>query len=117
MLLSDFFDTLAFAGVMALIAVVYAHILLREPVLHWWLKIGERYERRWFFKPVWGCHKCMAGQLALWLYLLRLVPYDFKLLIYLPGSGHYSFIGHIFAIYASIFISEILATFYNNKLS
>lgn len=116
MLLIDFLQTLAFAGVTALISVVYRYVLLEE-VLHFWLKIGERWERRWFYKPVWGCHKCIAGQLTAWLYLARLIRSNFKLLIYLPGLGHYSIIGHIFAICAAIYISEIFAYYYNNKLS
>lgn len=90
-----FFETLAFAGAIALIAVVYRYILLREPVLHWFYRFGERYEHRWFFNPIWGCHKCIAGQLALWGY------------IYLHWHS-YALIPHILAICAAIQFSNIL---------
>lgn len=103
MTLTTFFQTLAFAGVTALIAVIYKNYLLAEP-LHWFLRWGERWERRWFFKPVWGCPKCIAGQLALWLYFFQL-----------PNCGHYSFLGHVFAICASIFIAEQIQIFLNKQ--
>lgn len=60
------------AGIMG---AVYRHILSDEPVLHWWFRFGQRFENTWFFKPVWGCHRCISGQLALWAFLLlRILP-------------------------------------------
>lgn len=55
----------------AVLAVVYRLILADEPVLNWWFRWGLRYEKRWFWKPVWGCELCFAGQVALWTYVLN----------------------------------------------
>ena len=121
MLLIDFLETLAFAGVMALIAFVYREILLREPVLHWFLLFGLRYENRWFFKPIWGCHKCIAGQLTFWFYLAWRIPIELspetaaynRIItnnVHLYHLTGYSFIGHIFAICTAILITELLKT-------
>lgn len=126
MLLIPFLQTLALAGVTALIAVVYRYYLLAD-VLHWWLKIGERFEKRWFFAPIWGCHKCIAGQLALWSYLITHLNLSITspfgapgqrlyFLIYVPAVGPYSFICHIFAICAAILGAEILTVKIINKL-
>lgn len=45
---------------------VYRFVLSHEPVLNWWFRFGDKYEGRWFYPPIWGCHKCISGQLALW---------------------------------------------------
>lgn len=49
-----------------IIGPVYRHVLAYEIVLNWWYRIGQRWEKRWFFRPIWGCEKCVAGQIALW---------------------------------------------------
>jgi hypothetical protein len=54
----------------AVISIVYMCVLSREPILNWWFRFGMRFERRAFHKPIWGCEKCFAGQLALWSSLL-----------------------------------------------
>jgi hypothetical protein len=124
MILIDFLETLAFAGVMALIAYVYRDILLREPILHWFLKFGERWEDKWFYAPVWGCHKCIAGQLTFWFYLIWRLPIEFSpetraynaILtrnVHLYHLTGYCLIGHIFAICAAILFTEQLT----NKLN
>jgi hypothetical protein len=48
-------------------SIVYMDILGTEIILNWWFRVGARFEKKWFFKPVWGCQKCFAGQLCLWL--------------------------------------------------
>ncbi|KAA9333407.1 hypothetical protein F0P96_10585 [Hymenobacter busanensis] len=32
---------------------------------------GNDLDSRWWWKPLWGCVKCVAGQWALWGYLVR----------------------------------------------
>jgi hypothetical protein len=67
-------EALAMAGAIGIIAVVYIHILSLENILNWWFRWGNRFERRWFFRPLWGCEKCFAGQVALWLYVIIHFP-------------------------------------------
>ena len=57
----------------AVVAVIYKTVLSQEPVLNWWFKIGDKYYKRWFYKPIWGCEFCIAGQLALWTYVLNVI--------------------------------------------
>lgn len=117
----DFLQTLAFAGAIALIAIVYRYILLREKILHWFYRFGERYSDRWFFDPIWGCHKCIAGQMALWGYLAWKLfgPASTETIVYATNLsmevqyvfwGSYSIVGHIFAICAAILFSNIIKT-------
>lgn len=119
MILIDFFETLAFAGVCALIAVVYRHILLAEPVLNWWARFGAKFENKWWHAPIWGCHMCISGQLALWLYLYWKLNLNYSYFkqgcsnlinenIYLINSNGWTLTGHLFAICAAILLSKIL---------
>lgn len=64
---------LIYSFLIALTAYVYKTFLAYEPVLNWWFKIGDKYHNRWFYKPVWGCEFCIAGQLALWTFLLNVI--------------------------------------------
>jgi len=106
-MLLEFFKALALAGAVAVTAVVYKEILFREPILNWWLRFGERWERRWFFKPIWGCHKCIAGQAALWLYLFT--RFNISIAgVSIHAWGTYSLIWHLFAICAAILFAELI---------
>lgn len=62
-------DCFALALGCGVVAAIYRGVLAYEPVLNWWFRFGNRYEGRWFFAPVWGCVKCISGQLALWFFL------------------------------------------------
>lgn len=69
------FEAMAWGLSCGIVAGVYKHILPYEPYFTKWWQFGARYEGRWFFKPVWGCAHCFAGQLALWSFLgLRILP-------------------------------------------
>ena len=58
-----------------LVGVVYRHIIAKEEFFNRWWRYGAKYEGRWFFKPLWSCAHCFAGQLALWSYTgLTIVP-------------------------------------------
>ncbi len=52
---------------------VYRFILAYETILNWWFRFGSRYERKWFYRPIWGCAKCFAGQLSFWSWLLIVI--------------------------------------------
>ncbi len=57
-------------------ATVYINILSQEKILNWWFMFGLRFEDKFFYKPIWACEKCFAGQLAFWYCILFLI--DFK---------------------------------------
>lgn len=82
MITKFFIDSLELGFACALFSVNLIVILAHEPIANWWFRFGQRvgvkivkhgeFEQeveRWFYKPIWGCEKCFAGQLALWLYL------------------------------------------------
>ena len=70
MLLRIIITALAIGGASGLVAAVYRCILAYEPIMTWWWKFGNRYEGKWFFAPIWGCQKCIGGQMGLWFYML-----------------------------------------------
>lgn len=55
----------------AFFAVCYKLVIDTHPVLNWWFMFGMRFQKYWFYKPIWGCELCFAGQIALWVYLLN----------------------------------------------
>lgn len=57
----------------AIVAYVYKNFLAYEPVLNWWFKFGDQFHEKWFYKPIWGCEFCFAGQVAFWTFLLNVV--------------------------------------------
>jgi hypothetical protein len=61
------------AVLIGLFAAVYRGILSKEPVLSWWFAFGARWESKIWHKPIWGCEKCIAGQLCLWTYIANAV--------------------------------------------
>lgn len=66
------------ALIIAVVAYVYREILAYEDVLNWWFRFGLRFEKRWFYKPVWGCQLCFSGQLAFWIYILNWLSTNFN---------------------------------------
>lgn len=52
-------------------------------------------DKRWWWSPLWGCYKCVAGQWGFWGYLIRY-------------HGHYNFFEHLaftaFTILAAIIL-------------
>lgn len=63
---------------------------------------GFTLDSYWWWKPLWGCYRCVAGQLALWAYPLRcwLSP-----LPYSPWQ-------HLLAVCAAIFLASLLHRLY-----
>lgn len=61
-----------YALLIAIAAVIYRRFLSREEILSWWFQFGDRnFSGKWFYKPIWGCEFCIAGQMALWTYILN----------------------------------------------
>lgn len=69
------FESLMIGILSGIIAAVYRGVLAYEPILNWWFRFGNRFEKKWFFKPIWGCVLCISGQIALWAtVLIEVVP-------------------------------------------
>lgn len=71
-------DLFIYSVLIAVIAVIYKKFLSQEPILNWWFKIGDRFYKRWFYAPIWGCEFCFAGQLALWTFSLNWLGSNFN---------------------------------------
>lgn len=111
----------------ALIAISYRNILAYENILNWWFRFGSKFENRFFYKPIWGCVKCISGQIALWFYLLSWLhnSYFYKntflsdvfLFLYPRGNEmNYNLFGAIFLIFTTILITNVLDKFYNKVM-
>lgn len=120
-------DLLFLAIAIALTTISYRYILAYEPVLNWWFKFGAKFENRFFYKPIWGCAKCISGQIALWFYLLSWLhnSYFYKntflsdvfLLLYPRGSGiDYNLFEAIFFIFTTILVTNVLDKIYNKVM-
>lgn len=70
------------AALIGLFAVVYRHILAYEEILNWWFVFGDKFSKKWFYKPIWGCELCISGQIAFWTYLLNWI-----VMCYFPGKS------------------------------
>jgi hypothetical protein len=75
LIIHDSLSLIAMAVVIALCAICYINVLSKEKCCNWWWKIGMPFEDSkgimgWLWEPIWGCHKCAAGQMALWAYLI-----------------------------------------------
>jgi hypothetical protein len=110
-------DKLTFLVALAGTAVVFADVLVRsgmllEPVQRWLRTLyqkattierdtyGVEYgelDSQWWWPPLWGCYKCVAGQWSFWAYLIRY-------------HAHYNPFEHLaftaFTIIAAIIISK-----------
>lgn len=93
----------------AFIGTVINVIMPNEPILNWWFRFGNRIGikvvkgeevERWFYRPIWGCEKCLSGQVALWCYPLLGADY-YEL------CGKYAF-AHIIAVSSAIYCTLLL---------
>lgn len=120
--------TLFFYGVfIALFAVSYRLILAQQEVLGWWFKFGMRFYGKWFYKPIWGCELCLAGQVSLWVYLLnwlsvnfdRKAPfwhYLFKIVPMADPNGFNVLNGLIF-VFSTIFYTSVISKLYQKYIT
>ena len=116
-------ELIIFSAVFALIAVVYIKILSYEEVLNWWFKFGLKFENKWFWKPIWGCHLCFSGQLALWTYVFNWISADLNhnaliwrfVFFFLPeySMKEFSLFFAVFSISTTIFFSFLIGKVYD----
>lgn len=116
----------------AIVSVTMLVVLKNEPILNWWFRFGEtvgKYEKdkreaeRWFYKPIWGCEKCFAGQLAFWFYIFSCLHMEAYCKPIPPEGGvpfpawqitkfvleGYNPLGHIGAICTAILLAVFLS--------
>lgn len=109
-------------------AVIYKNFLAHEEVLNWWFRFGDKYEGRWFYKPIWGCVYCISGQLALWFYLVNwfgsvnfiknsFLSHFISFLVPNINPGNFSLLGLIIFICTVIFIVHILDKYFNKNFN
>lgn len=92
-----------------IVGAVYRYVLAYE-FLNGWFRFGDRYEGKWFYRPVWGCAKCFSGQLALWFWsIFQIVPAFFthyghirRLTANCIQNGGWLILGLLIAISAAI---------------
>jgi hypothetical protein len=123
--LIQFLQSMSLAILAGLTAVIWKEVLgYKLPFINRFFQWGSRFENRWFYKPIWGCSQCFAGQFALWVYLFT----HFKVVI-LSGFGpgwlpigkvvicstnlQYSITGHILAVSAAIYLATIFTNIFN----
>lgn len=72
----------------AVVGLTYSYILTREGMIFEKpYNLAEEYLPNWLYQPLIGCHLCVTGQMALWLFIFVICPYigvvyDFWLHIY-----------------------------------
>ena len=103
----------------AVIAFVYREILSREKILNWWFKFGLRFEKRFFYRPIWGCEKCFAGQLAFWTFFLNWLSTNFDtnapfwrfIFFFIPkyGKTDFNIFVGLFSVSLTIFITFLIS--------
>ena len=66
-------DEILFAGCIAIFAMAYCWILTDPDMLlerpYVWMKGKLEGKYDWLWNPIWGCPKCVAGQIALWTFI------------------------------------------------
>jgi hypothetical protein len=91
----------------AIVAYVYSDVLT-EPgmVFNGLYQLLNRLPE-WLFKPLIGCYKCVAGQMALWIYLFFCLttPHSIEMVLYSIGN-------HIFFVSLTIFFTWMINKVY-----
>lgn len=111
----------------ALTAISYRNILAYENVLNWWFRFGSKFENRFFYKPIWGCTKCISGQISFWFYFLSWLQYsyfykntylsDVFLFLYPRGSGlNFNLFEGIFFVFFAILATNVIENIYNKVM-
>jgi hypothetical protein len=81
----------------SIVGVAINYVMPNEKILNWWFRFGNKVGikivdgsevERWFYRPIWGCEKCLSGQIAMWYYLFNF--------------GNYSIFCHVVAICTAI---------------
>lgn len=107
-------------------AVSYRLVLSKEPILNWWFMFGLRFSSKWFYKPIWGCEKCFAGQVALWVYLLnwlsvnfdRNAPFWYFLFKVIPKCqpNNFNALNGLIFVFGTIITTNVLSKLYEKYI-
>lgn len=81
----------------AAVAVTYLNILPFEQPFNRWFEWGHRFKRYFFYRPIFVCEKCFAGQVALWGWPLAL--------LFEGNIQTYSPLQHVFFISLTILVT------------
>jgi len=113
-----------YSFLIAALAVSYKLVLAHQEVLSWWFQFGARFSGKWFYKPIWGCELCFAGQVAAWTYGLNWVSSNlnesapFWRLIYflIPdyGFSDHSLLNWFIFVSVTILITNFISKFHQN---
>lgn len=87
---------------------------------------GAKFEKRFFYRPIWGCEKCLAGQIAFWTYLFGWIAsylntnspfwsFLFKLIPQYQQNDFNVLNGLIF-VFVSVFLAKSIAKLYEKYL-
>lgn len=89
---------LSISAAVALVAFVYSVILTEGGMIlnPWYNFLDRKIGESWLFKPLVGCYRCVAGQMAFWYYIVKF-RYDI--------FEHAFFIS--FAIFTAIVINKL----------
>lgn len=86
----------------AVIGYVYSEILTGEGMILYRVNTwAETSLKRWLYKPLIGCFKCVTGQLSLWVYIVL-------------SWGSYDPLQHVFCVCSSILIVSFIDKLYYN---
>lgn len=118
--------SLSFGIAAGIIGAIYRCILAYEPILNWWFKFGQRYEKRSWFPAVWGCQKCISGQISLWFYsaivIIPRIRGDWRQISHIgrwtmemAGQGLGLVFGLILAISVAIYAADLMCKAINSK--
>ena len=120
------FELLKYSAFIAVFAVTYRLILAYEPILNWWFMFGNKFEKRFFYRPIWGCEKCFAGQIAFWIYLFGWTSSYFNgnapfwrfvfNLIPQYQKNDYNVLNGLIFVFVSVFLTKSLSKLYEKYL-
>lgn len=115
-----------YAALIAVFAVTYRLILAYEPILNWWFMFGAKFEKRFFYRPIWGCEKCLAGQIAFWTYLFGWIasylntnaPFWSFLFKLIPQyrQNDFNVLNGLIFVFVSVFLAKSIAKLYEKYL-
>lgn len=88
----------------AVVGVVYSYVLTREgQIFEKPYTYAINYLPAWLHQPLIGCHLCVTGQLALWLFIFVICPVI---------GVKYNFFLHVYFICQSIYFAQAVKFVY-----
>lgn len=110
------FEALAWGLASGIVGATYRGILAEEPAFNAWWRFGARFESKRFFKPIWGCGHCAAGQFCLWTFVvLRIIPAilthcgRISMNAEFPAPRTFQILGLLFALFVAISAAVLVA--------